>query len=580
MPPTGEAMPQRFPWSMIPPVVALGLAIPAAIVPGDGASLLSLPLLTARSLLRMGLAYVLSLLFALFYGYFAATNRRAGTVMIPLLDILQSIPILGFMPAALIIFLGLFGPGNPLGPEVASIFLIFTSMSWNMAFGVFESVNEIPGDLREAADALGLTGRLRLRRLVIPGTIPRLVFNSILSWTNGWFFLVASEILFSSGTATQLPGLGSFLGQAAGLGGSLTINYADLAAGLSALVLTVLAIDIFIWRPLQVWSDRFKLEATAGPETTPARTPAFLRLRWFPTGYVRLRWLPTFPRIRRSFRWAFAPVATSYLKVSGRFEAFYHRHERAFRILSRVDLALFAIVVIWLTILGIQSVVQGLQQNPPPEIPSLPLALGLSTIRLAAAYLIALAWTIPAAYLAARSRRAQAVLTPLFEVTASVPAPAILPLLVGVILGLGGGANTMAVVVTLFSMQWYLLFNLLGAFRSIPGDLLEASEAFGLKGWLYWRRLLLPAIFPSLVTGSITAWGAGWNALIVSESIPYQGRTYEALGLGDLLVKATFIPEPVLIFLSVITMTAAVLVLNHFLWKPLYRLAAAHYRLD
>ncbi len=573
--------------ALLLPALAPALVIITAAFPGNAGALLALPLLTARSLLRMALAYVFSLMFALFYGYTAATSRRAGVVMIPLLDILQSVPILGFMPAALLLFSGFLGI---LGFEITSIFLIFTSMSWNMAFGIYESINEIPGDLLEAAGAFGVTGRLRLRRLIIPSTVPRLVYNSILSWTNGWFFLVASEILISARGSIPLPGLGSFLGDAAGLGSSQTIDYGNMAAGLTALVLTVLAIDVFLWRPLQVWSDRFKLEVTAAPEATPARVPAFLRLRWLPTTYVRLRWLPTFPTIRRAFKKAFAPLASVYLGISARFETFFHKHEKAFRILARADLLLFIIVGVWLSVLGVWSVWQGLRDNPPPEIPSLPLATALSTLRLATAYAIALAWTIPAAYFAARSPRAQALLTPLFEVSASIPAPAILPLLVGLILGLGGGANTMAVVVTTFSMQWYLLFNLMGAFRAIPGDLLEASQAFGLRGWLYWRRVLLPAIFPSLVTGSITAWGAGWNALIVSEFIPYQGSLYEALGLGFLLDKATpacspklcpgFSYSPSLIFLSVISMTAAVLLLNHLLWKPLYRLAAARFKID
>ncbi len=561
------------------PVIAVPVLL--AGLPAYAPVLLALPLLTARSLLRMSFAYLLSLVFSYFVGYAAATRRRAEAVIVPLLDVFQSIPILGFMPAALLLF-SAFLP-QTLGNEIASIFLIFTSMTWNMTFGIYESITSIPHDLQDAVEAFGVTSRLRVRRLLIPSTIPRVVYNSILSWTNGWFFLVASEILISTGTSIPLPGLGSFLGQAAGLGASQNIDYGNMILGLLALVLTVLAIDVLLWRPLQVWSDRFKVEATAAAEAPRSRTTIPYWVRLIPTAYVRLRWLPTFPAIRRVFRGALLPLSRAYARVSSGYEGFYHRHNKAFQLLGWVDLALLAVVGVWLAALGIQRTWGALAENPPPELPSLPLALALSTLRLAAAYFLVLAWTIPGAYLASRSARAQALLTPLFEMSASVPAPAILPVLAGLVLGLGGGANTMAVVVTVFAMQWYLLFNLLGAFRAIPGDIREATLAFGVGGWLKWKRVLLPAIFPSLVTGSITAWGAGWNALIVSEYIRYQGRLYGALGLGFLLDKGTFTTDPSgpgLIFLSVITMTVAVIALNHALWKPLYRIAASRFRIE
>lgn len=550
-------------------VAGLLMGVPLAVILvlglEDPRVLVSLPYLTARSLSRMTLAYLLSLGFSLLYGYTAAVSRRAGRILIPLLDILQSIPILGFLPAAIFVFATNL-PGI-VGYEVASIFLIFTSMSWNIAFGVYESISGIPKDLDEASRAFNVGGWLRFRRLTLPSTIPRLVYNSMLSWTNGWFFVVASEILINGqGSSLPLPGLGTFLGQASGQTGR-PARYDLLLLGLLALVLTVLAIDAFLWRPLQVWSDKFKMEYGAGEERRAARFPL----------YIRLTWLPTMPRLRRTGQALWSPLARKYLTVAARFEGFYHRHMLAFRVIQYLDLALALTILGLLGYTAVRDVGLPFVRAPPPEVHVLWLALVLSLSRLALGYTICLAWTIPAAYFVATSPRAYRVMTPLLEVAGSIPAPALLPLLVATVLGAGGTTDSIAVVMTVIAMQWYLLFNLLGAFRAIPGDLREASEAFNLTGWLRWKRLLLPAIFPSLVTGSITAWGAGWNALIVSEFV--NDRTF-AFGLGYLLDKGTFAADPDLILLSVGTMVAAVVALNYLLWKPLYRLAASRFKVE
>src|SRR3989441_427039 len=460
-------------------VVLILLGIGTAVLFPDAArTVATLPLLAFFSVLRMVAAYLLSLLFAISYGHTAATNRRAATVMLPVMDILQSIPILGFFPFVLLFFVN--GPlGDPFGIEVAAVFLIFTSMAWNMAFGVYESITTLPQDLDQAARSFGLHGWLRFRLLAFPAMVPKLIYNSILSWTNGWFFLVASEIITSPGTSYVRPGLGSFIylaGQRGDIGG--------IAIGIAALATVVLLLDVFLWRPMSVWSERFRMETTATYERGEL------------------------------------PLAAVFLFLS--FPLVYF---------SAVDCPFPATAWLWST--------NGASRSVPP----------------------------------------------VFELSSSIPAMALQPLIIGfaVAVTMGGyfSGEIGAYLVSLFAMQWYLLFNLIAGVRSIPGDLDEAARAFGLRGRTYWRRLLLPALVPSLATGSITAWGAGWNALIVAEYLQFGRSVYSVTGLGASLFQATVVTgNYVMGYLTVLAMTVVVLTLNKLLWRPIYKRAAVKYRMD
>src|SRR2546425_970684 len=455
-------------------IVVLAAIAVAILNPQAAFNAIQLPLFALFSTTRMVLAYLLSLVFAITYGATAAANKRAAVIMLPVLDVLQSVPILGFFPAALVFFVVTF-QGSPIGIELAVIFLIFTSMAWNMAFGVYESLTTIPVDLEAATASFGLRGMLRFRLLALPAAIPKLVYNSILSWSNGWFFLVASETFTAFGGTFTRPGLGSFITNA-GIAGDNT----GIALGVGVLAAVVLALDTFAWRPLGVWSERFGVETT--------------------------------------------------------------RHE----------------------------VPRGAS----------------SFIRLALAYVIALAWTIPLAAWIGRNPRGSRYVTPVLEVAASLPATALLPIIVGFALfataSLGPAAELSAVLIALFSMQWYLLFNLIAGVRGIPEDLDEAARSFGLRGKAYWRGVLLPAMVPSLLTGSITAWGAGWNALIVSEYIPFLNPPPHVSGLGYLLDIATFTkpPDNEMILLTILMMIVIVLAMNKLLWRPLYKRAAVKYRVE
>jgi len=550
-------------------LVLIGAAAVAALLfPLEAGRIAELPLLALASFARMVAAYALALVFALGFGTMAATNKRAATVMLPLLDVLQSIPILGFFPAALVFFVTAF-QGHPVGLEFAVVFLIFTSMAWNMAFGVYESLTTIPGDLQDAARTLGLDGTVRFRRLNLPAMVPRLVHNSVLSWTNGWFFLVASEVFSAFGATYSRPGIGAYIARA-GLAG----DGAAIAFGLGTLAAMVLALDMVVWRPLSLWSQRFRVEGVASGAAAG-------------TGhYEPFRWMPTFPRTRRWLSQRSRPFADAYFRASARLDRGLTAHPKVPRTVLRVDLSLFLVVFLLVVVSGLIGLIRLFSSPLPPGAREIPLAAVSSFLRLGLAYLLAIAWTIPAAVFVGRNPRASRLLTPLLEVFASLPATALLPVILGFSLVVAGGlgleASLAALLIAVFAMQWYLLFNLIGGVRTIPGDLEEAARAYGLRGLTYWRRVLLPAMIPSLVTGSITAWGAGWNALVVSEYIRFGDRVYEVPGLGQILNRATFgtPPDYELLLLTILAMIVVVLVMNKALWRPLFNRASLRYRMD
>ncbi len=544
-----------------------------------------LALYAVFSTTRMFLAFVLSLVFAITYGTAAATNKRAGEVLLPILDILQSVPILAFFPPALLFFYYEFS-GGAIGIEIAIVFLIFTSMAWNMAFGVYEALTTLPTDLREAASVFGVRDWLRFRRLFFPATIPKLVYNSMLSWTVGWFYLVASEVITSASNNLTLvrPGLGSYISGAGNSG-----NVVGIIMGIATLTVVVLLLDTFLWRPLSVWSERFRMEQTAGGEPSHATAQ-----------YERLRWLPRFPRIRHYLARRLAPVAQRWSRAASPLDRLYVSHPKAIRAVRWVDLSMFAVILVLVVVAGIVGLF-GVLTAPIPApansfVTQLPIAVLSSMARLALAYGASLAWTIPVAAWITHSRRASKYATPFLETVASIPATALFPLILAVSVGLVGAfgleSELAAFLVALFAMQWYLLFNVIAGMRSIPGDMVEAAKVFGLRGWTYWKRVLLPAIMPSLLTGSITAWGAGWNALIVAEYIFYNDHLYHvAAGVGYFISLTTyagtgsgappgFAGQGQLLLLSVLSLVLVVIAMNKLLWRPLIKRASARFRIE
>ncbi|PRR71096.1 hypothetical protein MHLNE_03670 [Moorella humiferrea] len=526
-----------------------------------------LPYYAFRSFLRMLGAYILSLTFSLIYGYKAGTDPRAERWLIPVLDILQSVPILGFFPAAVYFFVSLF-KGSILGVELASIFLIFTSQAWNMAFGFYESLTTIPRDIKEATTAYGVTGWRRFFKLYLPAGIPKLVYNSIMSWAGGWYFLIAAEIIALGPVEYSLPGLGSYLVRTTERG-----ELFRTMVGLLTLITLITLMNIFIWRPLSTWAENYKYEFGGGGNHIPEGWG--YRLWWQAPGFreVRLIVLKVGAYLSQAVEgWAF--------KIEKR-TANWHFYRRMMTGVRSLINWILLLLVAYALIRGLIALFGLLLLPWQPEIFSIPKAIFFSFLRLLAAYFISLGWTLPVAIWIGHNDKAYKIMTPIFEILASVPATALFPVIVFFLVTLTGGMNLAAVLLVLTGMQWYLLFNLVAGVKSLPRDLKEVAAAFGLKGFHYLSRVVLPAMVPSLITGSITAWGGGWNALIVAEYVVYAGQTYTAFGIGSLLDTATYgTGNFQVIWFSLIAMMITIVFINRFFWRRLYEEAVTRFKIE
>ncbi len=556
--------------------VGVGIVLSAGLLSVPPSTLSLLPVATLdllASLARMFLAYLLSLVFALGYGYFASAQRSAERVMIPILDILQSVPILGFFPVAIIFFVGLTGPQSLVGPNLASIFLIFTSMSWNMAFGVYESLKGLPNDMREATLSFGSRGFQRLRRVLFPATVNRLVYNSQLSWAAGWFFLVAAEIITTSTSSVSLPGIGSFLLIQAQSG-----DIPNVALGVILLIVLIVLLDVFVWRPLARWAEKYRYDQTPSGESdagVEARTSV-------PWGRVAGRVMQGMVSGLRRVQAPFASLGSRTLARRGPV----HPHSRARTAIKYVILGTILVigwfVLIFLSVVIYQSLFgQPISSFVMAQIRTVPLALGLSLLRILAAYAVCVVVAIPLAIFLTRNPRAGRVGLPLVQIVASVPATALFPLLAIVLLRFVGD-EALSVLVLVTGMIWYVFFNFVSGLRGIPPDLEETARSFGLKKGRYYRRLIFPGSYPAFITGSITAFGSGWNTLILAEYLVYGSNPpiVNLLGIGELLQIGSLPGEGALLVVSLLTLVGAVIAFNEALWKPLYRRVVEKYHFD
>ncbi|HVN91488.1 MAG TPA: ABC transporter permease subunit [Candidatus Binataceae bacterium] len=527
----------------------------------------ALPYYALCSFSRMLAAYVIALAFSLVYGTAAAASRARERILIPIIDIAQSVPVVGFFPAAIYFFVSL--ARGRMGVEFAAVFLIFTSMAWNMVLGVFESVRTIPNDSLEALDSFGASRWLKLRRLILPACVPKLVYNSILSWVAGWYYLIACEIITAGPAEYRLPGLGSYLMTAADKG-----RAAELVAGLFVLLAIIVAMDVIVWQPLSTWAEKFRYEFAASTEST--RSIQFLEaLNGIGPAFLGIIQAALRPIARGAN--AIAQAAPSFDREA------YPRLIRIGRILRITVIATLLFVVAYGVIEGSIALIRTLMQPWPDTVRSIPGATLASMLRMIVAYLISLAWTLPCAIYASENPRFARALAPVAEIVGSIPATALFPLIVLFVIRATGGMNLASILLILTGMQWYLLFNLLGGVSQIPADLKEAARSFGLSRVATWRKLTLPVLAPSLLTGSITAWGGGWNALILSEYFPYRGVTYKVFGLGAMLDVATYENSKssgLMILLTLLSMILVVLLLNRFFWRRLYDLATERYRID
>ncbi|MGD0671630.1 MAG: ABC transporter permease subunit [Candidatus Binatus sp.] len=525
-----------------------------------------LPYYAFCSFYRMLAAYIIALIFSIIYGMAAARGGLYERILIPAIDIAQSVPVVGFFPAAVFFFVAL-THGSRLGVEMAAVFLIFTSQAWNMALGVYEAVKTIPDDSRDALESFGARGWLKFKRLLMPASVPKLVYNSILSWVAGWYFLIACEIITAGPATYRLPGLGSFLWEASEKGRNF-----DLAAGLLTLLAIIVLMDMIVWQPLSTWAEKFRYEFAASSGTAQS-----LGMFDALSGVG--------PAVTRVLRSILVPptrlIATALNAIPRGPQLSPEQSRRVGQIVRTIVIGAIVIFTAWALARGFIALIRTLSHPWPPDAKQIPEAIVASTIRMTIAYAISLTWTVPCALAASESPRFNRVLSPIAEIVGSMPATALFPIIVAAFIEFTGGMNVASIVLILTGMQWYLLFNLLAGVNQVPEDLKEAARAFGLSRVARWRKLILPAVTPSLITGSITAWGGGWNALILSEYFVYNNQTHQVLGIGALLDAATYkTGNGVMILLSLLSMILVVLLLNRLMWRPLYNLATERYRLD
>ena len=516
-------------------------------------SLWLVPIYILRSLARLSVAYLFAVLLALATGHLASRSAFARRIILPTLDVLQSVPILGFFPAAVTVFIGVFG-GSALGVEAAAIFLIFTSMFWNLAFGVYESLITLPEDVKLAASQFGIRGPLRWTRLILPAVMPRLVYGSVLSWTNGWYFLLASEIIAVGPARYTLPGLGSYLGEAISSG-----RTDQLAVGLLALVLVVVSLHLVVWGPMETWADRFRLEESGDRPRTPRIA----------------RWLGRSRIVRELGRRVVFPAAQAGLLLAGRLLALPGRFAPVFAV--SVGLSVFGGLG-WAILEGYRLFTQ---RPLADEVRDIPVRLLLSCGRVGLGVALAVALAVPMAYLSFRRLRARRAVLSVFEVLGAIPATAFFPAIALVMVRLDLGMNVGSILLVLTGTFIYVMFNVLSGAAAIPKELSEAADVLGLSGPRYMARVFVPAILPSLVTGCVTAWGGGWNAVIFSEYVVAGGRLHSVRGIGATLDQATYVTgDGQVIAASLVSMVALVVLVNRLFWDPLYRHVAARYKME
>lgn len=527
-------------------------------------SIIKLPYYAILSTGRMTIAYILSLIFSLVYARIAVVNRKAEGIMIPILDVLQSIPILSFMPGVVLGLVAIF-PHSNIGLELAAVILIFTSQAWNITFGFYQTLLTIPQELKEVALINRLTFWQRFIRLEIPSGIISLIWNSMMSWSGGWFFLMASEQFTLGNRSFQLPGLGSFLQAAANKG-----NITALFLGITTLIFIIIFLDQFLWRPLIAWGDRFKIEQDESNEKPQS---------WFLTLLAQSN---IFEIIHNKL---FVPVFSFIAPLSRMVKTGNRAVEKTRTKIHNVSLVeLFTVIIIILLILlfafGIFASFSIISQISISEWRMIAQGAFATILRTTSALLISMIWTVPVGVAIGLSptwsKRAQ----PLVQMAASIPATALFPALLLILLVLPSGLNIAAVILMLLGTQWYVLFNVIAGAMSIPNDLQEASTIYQIKGLNRWRFLILPSIFPYLVTGMITATGGAWNASIVAEYVTFGGSVHKTIGLGALIAGSANTNNYHLLFASTITMAILVFCINKFFWQRLYHFAENKYHFE
>src|SRR5580658_10341444 len=518
----------------------------------------ALPRYAMFSVLRIAAAYVVSLAFTLVYGYIAAYNTRAEKFMVPLLDTLQSIPVLSFLPAVMVAMVGLF-PTKQLGVELGSILLIFTGQVWNMTFSFYSSLKSIPPEMREVAEIYRWSWWQRFTQMELPYSIIGLVWNSMMSVAGGWFFLMACEMFTLGNRDLRLPGLGSYLQTAANAGDTWAIAW-----GLSVMIGIIVLIDQLIWRPVIAWTEKFKFEQVEAVETPHSFMLDLLK---------RSKVLPFLARIS-------VIPAREYLSLyfASRHAASYE-NPKSNTIGKWISWTL-SIVVLSGVAYEFMKMLVLLAGITRAELHGIFVGAGATFLRVVFTLALAGLWTIPVGVIVGLKPKLSAIAQPIAQIAASVPATALFPIILLVLIRFGGGLGIGAIVLLLLGTQWYILFNVIAGAMAIPTDLKEVCDVFHFRNFEKWRELLLPGIFPFLITGFVTASGGAWNASIIAEYFHFKGQTFSTVGLGAVISAATDAGNFRLLLAATVLMAVMVVTINRLLWRRLYTLAATRFKLE
>ncbi len=516
-----------------------------------------LPIYALRTTLRMLFAMLCSLIFTFVYAALAAKSRRAEMVLIPLLDILQSVPILGFLTFTVVFFMNLF-PGKVLGAEAACVFAIFTSQAWNMTFSMYQSMRNEPKDLDEATRSFHLSAWQRFWRLDVPFAMPGLIWNAMMSMSGGWFFVVASEAITVGNTTVTLPGIGSYVALAIAQKNLVAIGYAILT-----MLLVIIAYDQLLFRPIVAWADKFRFEQTASGNP--------------PTSWM----LDLFRRTRalRALTIPFAAVNRSFSNLRINWPMAFNTPVGSGQPSRLIDALWLAVIVIGCGYAGWKTYAYLSATLALADV-AISIGYGLITL-LRVVVLIALAsliWVPVGVWIGLRPKLAERV-QPLAQFLAAFPANLAFPVVVVLIVRLKLDANVWLSPLMILGTQWYILFNVIAGASAFPTDLREAASSFHLGGWRWWTKVILPGIFPYYITGAVTASGGSWNASIVAEVASWGDTHLTATGLGAYIATATEQGDFPRVVLGIAVMCILVTLFNRLLWRPLYAFGERRLRL-
>jgi len=521
----------------------------------------ALPLYATFSVVRIFVAYLISLCFAVGYGYVAAYNPRVEGFLIAALDILQSIPVLSFLPPVMLAMVALF-PTRQLGLELGAILLIFTGQVWNMAFSFYSSLKSMPTELREAADIYKFSAWQRFWQLEMPFSAIGLVWNSMVSVAGGWFALIACEMFTLRNHDFRLPGLGSYLQTSASHGDTPAMLW-----GLAVMLLIIVVTDQVLWRPLIAWSDRFKFENVESQRAPRSRVLEILQQSRALHAIQQHTLAPLTERIylRLGERRAHQPAPEN------------GTNNRAVRIVLSVAALLVVFAVVVYAASHALLLLKGIRGH---ELLKLLGGAADTFLRVQLALIIAAAWTIPAGVAIGFNPRLARICQPVAQIAASLPATALFPVILLAVVKFGGGLGVGSILLMLLGTQWYILFNVIAGAMAIPSDLREVATLFRFRDWQRWQTVILPGIFPFLITGMVTASGGAWNASVFAEYFRFKGHIMTTPGLGAQIAAATDEGQFSVLLAATILISLMVVTMNRLVWRPLYRLAETRYRLD